>query len=416
MQLREVGPAEPGGHQFCQIFLAPVVAPVGPAELFHVEPGLEAGDEPIEGPGEELLPQPRLGVGLLRCGDHVLRPDRDVVGRVRRPVDRRVHEVDAAVRLFRRLRQEDVRPVGVHAGDGTAEDLLHVVPLLGRKAQAVVACGEGAEDQFVGEGLHGVTQAGVWDVVLVELQLIQVDELGIERVEELRLEGQRLQVDEPVPDLTGDPVPEAAVEHLQGHVPRVAVRHQAEALEVVRQPVEALHALLQGSGHRLGLGAGLPVPEREGSLQALAGGGLDRFSRGEPVRLREAPDLRPLEVEAADVVNAEQVPGHQLHRLAAQGRAVHAFALGEAEEPRDDLDHKLRQRRPEVPLVGVQVIQEAPRAQLLHLFHVRVLRRLPGVFHDGGEVRGGGDAHPISSATAAARSSSIPWEIFAVSC
>ena len=304
-------------------------------------------------------------------------------------------------------------PVGVHAGDGPAEDLLHVVPLLGRKAQAVVSRREGAEDEFVGKGLHGVAQAGVGDVVLVELQLIQVDELGIERVEKLRLEGQRLEVDEPVPDLAGDPVPEAAVEHLQGDVPRVPVLHQAEAREVVRQPAEALHALLQGSGHRLGLCAGLAVPEGEGSLQALAGGGLDRLARGEPVRLREAPDLRPLEVEAADVVNAEQVPRHQFHRFAAQGRAVHALALAEAEEPRDDLDHKLRQRRPEVPLVGVQIIQEAPRAQLLHFFHVRVFRRLPGVFHDGGEVRGRGDAHPISSATAAARSSSIPWEIFA---
>ena len=324
-------------------------------------------------------------------------------------MDRRVQVVDAAVRFLWRLRCEDVGPVGVHAGDGPAEDFLHVVAFLSREAQTVIACGEGAGDELIREGLHRVPESRVGDVVLVQLQLVQVDELSIKRVEQLRLEGQGLQIDVPVPDLALDPVPEAAVQEAQ--LPgRVVLGHKAEALEVVDQPVEALHALLKGSGDRLRLGAAFAVPESERGLQAFAEGGLDGLPRGEDVGLGKAPHVRALHVEARDVIDLEEMPGHQLQRLAPEGSAVHALALGEAEEARHDLDAELRQRRPEVPAIAAEVIQEASRTEPLQLFDPAVRLSPFGILDHRGQVWSRGEPgprHPMSSWTACRRSSSI---------
>ena len=328
----------------------------------------------------------------------------------------RIHEVDAAVGRHGRLCQEDKGPVGVHAGDRLPDDLLHVVPFLRREAEAVVSGGEGAEDQLVREGLHRVAQTGVGDVVFIKLQLVQVDELGIERVEELRLEGQRLEVDISVPDPALDLMAEAAVQETQ-LARRVILGHEAEVREVVLQPVEALHALLQGSGDRLGLDAAFAVPERQGGLQGLAEDRFDRLPGREDIGFGEAPDLRPGQEEPAGVIDREQVPGHQLQRFAAQGSAVHALALGEAEHAGHDLDGELGQARTEVPAVAPDVIQEAPGAEPLQLFNAGVCFRLLGVLDHGREVRGLWQIrHPMSSAMAFRRSSSICSLKAAASC
>ena len=378
MQLREVCAAVPGPDQARQLLQRPAVALIRAPELLDVEPGLVGAYEAVEGSREELLAQLRVVLGLLGCGDHVGRPDRDVVGGIARAVHRGIAEVYAAIRLDRRLRHEGEGVVRGRAGDRPSQDPLQEVALLRCEARAVVAGGESVEQQLVREGLGAVAQSGVGDRVLVELQLVQVHEGCVERVEELRLEGEGLQVDEAVPELALDRVAQGAVQEAE-LAGRIVLGDEAEALEVVDQPVEALHALLQRAGDRLALGAGAPVPERKRRLQRLRPGRFDRLPRGEDPSLGKAPDLRARQVEAADVVGAEQVPGHQLQRLAAQGGAVQAFALREGKEPGHGLDAELRQGGAEVPAPAVQIVEKAPGAQTLQLLDPLVVPGVPRI-------------------------------------
>ena len=138
-------------------------------------------------------------------------------------------EVHLAVRRARSLGHEAEHTVGVRAGDNAAEDLLHIIAVLGRKADAVVASGERGEDELVCVALRGVAEAGVGAGVFVKLQLVKVDERRVERVEELRLKSEGLEVDVTAPDLALHAVAERRVDQPQ-LVRRVVLGHEAEAL------------------------------------------------------------------------------------------------------------------------------------------------------------------------------------------
>ena len=367
-----------------------VVPEVAAAELLDVEPRLEARHEHVERARQKLLAQRRIVLSLQGGGEHVVRPDGHAVGWVCRAMDGRRGEVHLAVRRARGLSHEAEHAVGVRAGDNAAEDLLHVIAVLRREADAVVARGERGEDELVGVALRGVAQSGVGAGVFVKLQLVEVDERRVERVEELRLKGEGLKVNVSAPDLALHAVAERRVDQPQ-LARRVILGREAEPLEVVDEPVKALHALLERAGNGLALRAAAPVPEGERKLQRLRPGSFDRFSRGEHAGLGEPADAGLRMVKAADGERAEKLPGHELERRAAQGRAVQPLALGEREKAGHDLHAELRQRRAEDPAAAVEIVEKAAAGQprqiadalvrggLLgvgeHLRHVRRARR-----------------------------------------
>ena len=323
-------------------------------------------------------------------GEHIVRPDGHAVGWVCRAVNGRRGEVHLAVRRARGLGHEAEHAVGVRTGNNAAEDLLHVIAVLCREADAVVASGERGENELVGVTLGGVAQSGVCAGVFVELQLVEVDERRVERVEELGLKGKGLEVDVSSPDLAIHAVAERRVNQPQ-LVRRVVLGHEAELLEVVDEPVKALHALFERAGNGLALRAAAPVPEGERKLQRFRPGGFDRLSWGEHPGLGEPADAGLRMVKAADGERAEQLPGHELERRAAQGRAVQPLALGKGEKAGHDLHAELRQRRAEDPAAAVEIVEKAAAGQprqiadalvrggLLgiseHLRHVRRARR-----------------------------------------
>ena len=379
VQLRQVGAAVPVFYQLSQLRHAPAVAAIAPLELRHVKPRLEAADKHVQRAGQKLLPQRGISLRLQGRRQHVVRPDGDAVAGVGRPVHRRIGVVHLAVLHPGRFRHEHEGAIGVRPFDGAPQHRLQIVPVGGGKARPVVAGREGDQHQLVGVGLHGVAQSGVRPGVLIELQLVQMDEHGIERVEQVGLVGQRLHVQEAAAQLTGELVSQGAVQHPQRHACRIVRRGQPQPHQVVLEELKALHALLHGARHRFFLGAAALVPQAHGKQQRFRKAGLYGFPRGEDVRLRKPPQPRVGPLKAAHRVGAVYMPRHQFKELAPQRRAVQPLPLHEREQLRHDPDAKLRQRRIQHEPRILQITQKPLAAQPRQLADALIRSRSPGV-------------------------------------
>ena len=391
VQLAQIRAAVPAAHQLQKLGRGEIVPAIAASELLNVKPRLEAADKAIERAREKLFSEHRIVHGLLRRGHHVGGADRDVVAGITGPVHLRHDEdlrivVGFAVDRVRSLADKSKDAVRGRAGHGAAQDLLKVVPVLGRKAYAVVAGREGDRQQLVAKALHGVTKAGVGDRVFVQLQLVQVDELAVEGVKQVRFERQRFQVDAAAPDLALNNVAQAAVGQLQRHARWVALSDQAQPGEVVDQKVEALHALLERAGHGLSLGAAEPVPDRQHRLQRLQRHRLGAFPGAKGVRLGKAPQRAVRMIKAAHVVDKKQVPGHQLQGRAAQRSAVQGLALRKRKQVGDRLDAPFRQGGGEIPSAAVQIVQKPTAGKPLQILDPVVVGHVPRPAQHAGQV------------------------------
>ena len=185
-------------------------------------------------------------------------------------------------------------------------------------------------------------------------------DIGVEGVEDIRLVGQGLKGNLPIPDGTGKAVAQGAVQHPQA-VDGIFCHRQAQAVEVVAEEAKPFHVLFQRSGNGLDFAERGAVPQAQHPAQSRGKGGLAVFSGQHQQNFLVSPDHRTRQEEAADVVDDEHLEVAQEERRSSQGPAVQVLSLLMAEKRLDCLNAKLRKLCPKFP-PGILQICKVPAA------------------------------------------------------
>ena len=193
-----------------------------------------------------------------------------------------------------------------------------------------------------------------------------MDDIGVERIEDIGLISESLKINLPVPYRPGKAMPKGAVQHSKP-MRRVFKCCKPEAAEVITQETESLHVLLKAARDGLDLAERLCIVESECPAQGscerrfavLASEHQERF-------LIPAYQCARLE-ESADVVDDEHLERLKQKRGAAQRPAGEILALLVAEKSLNRGDDEFRKLCLEIPYTGRTVVEVsgAGRADVL---------------------------------------------------
>ena len=263
VKLRQVSAAIPGFHQPGQLGLGEVIAAVGAGKFIQVKPGLVGADKPVQGSGNEFLAHLGIVLGLQRRRFHLLRPDGHTpVGVCLLPGYRAQVVHLPGLWVFIRTGDKGENTVSIRAGDLAPDNPAAIRHTLGTEAGSVITGGGGCQDQLVAIGFRCVLQAAVGRCGLVQLQLVQVHNVGIKGVENVRLVGKGLKGYLPFPYRSCKAVAQGAVQHPKT-MDSILGNRQAKTVQVVAQKAKPFHVLLQGAGYGLDLAVGRAVPQAQ---------------------------------------------------------------------------------------------------------------------------------------------------------